>query len=59
LLEAKLINSLYIYQDEKSNGKELLEIKNSLLPFCAEYYKAMIMLKKIETFYDDKKNSSK
>ena len=58
LLEAKLINSLYIYQNETSKPyatgrKKLLEIKNNLLPFCAEYYKAMIMLKEIETFYDD------
>lgn len=69
LLEAKLIDSLYIYQDKTSqtpntsepanskscttNGEELLEVKKSLLPFCAGYYKAMIMLKQIETFYDD------
>ena len=70
LLEAKLINSLYIYQDRTSrttntnkaansrpyyaiNKERLLENKRSLLPFCAEYYKAMIMLKKIETLYDN------
>ena len=59
LLEAKLINSLYIYSKPANrrryeiNGGELLEIKNNLLPFCAEYYKAMIMIKEIETYYDD------
>lgn len=69
LLETKLINSLCIYQDKTSqttntskqanrkpdvtNREEWLEVKDSLLPLCAEYYKAMIMLRKIDTFYDD------
>jgi hypothetical protein len=67
LLEAKMINSLYIYQGKTSQdatvqgdskifatkGEGWLEIKNNLLPFCAEYYKAMILLKKTKTFYDD------
>ncbi len=59
LLEAELINSLYIYSKPPNqrqyaiNEGELLEIKNNLLPFCAEYYKAMIMIKEIETYYDD------
>ena len=69
LLEAKLISSLYIYQDATSqttntskpanrkpyvtSREKLLEVKNNLLPFCAEYYKAMIMIKEIETLYED------
>lgn len=46
LLEAKLINSLFIYQNKELSGEELLEIKNNLLPFCATYYKAIVMLRK-------------
>jgi hypothetical protein len=68
LLEAELINRLYIYKDERSkttgtskpanrkpyatSREKLLEVKKNKLSlsFCAEYYRAMIMFKKIETY---------
>ena len=58
LLEAKLISSLYIYQGKTSqaastqgNGKisatneeKIIEMKQSLLTFCAKYYETMIVI---------------
>jgi hypothetical protein len=58
LLDAKLINSLYIYQNERSQttsaqgkGKtsasseeKIIEVKQSLLPFCARYYEAIVVI---------------